>query len=72
MHVDSHPSLSNRLAGGLLGIAMLLLIHRYWGIDHDATLYLGESLRQRLLAQAPVALPRRFTEILFSDFVVIS
>lgn len=46
MHVDSHPSLSNRLAGGLLGIAMLLLIHRYWGIDHDATLYLGESLRR--------------------------
>lgn len=33
------------VAGGLLGLAMLFLIHRYWGIDHDATLYLGEALR---------------------------
>ena len=33
------------VAGALLGLAMLLLIHRYWGIDHDATLYLGEALR---------------------------
>ena len=32
-------------AGTLLGLSMLLLIHRYWGIDHDATLYLGEALR---------------------------
>jgi hypothetical protein len=31
--------------GALLGLSMLLLIHRYWGIDHDATLYLGEALR---------------------------
>lgn len=33
------------LAAALLGLAMLLLVHRYWGIDHDATLYLGEALR---------------------------
>ena len=36
-----------RLAGALLGICMLLLVHRYWGIDHDATLYLGQALAQR-------------------------
>lgn len=35
-----------KIAGALLGVSMLLLVHRYWGIDHDATLYLGESLRQ--------------------------
>jgi len=33
------------LAGMVLGLAMLLLTHRYRGIDHDATLYLGEALR---------------------------
>lgn len=33
------------LAAALLGLAMLLLVHRYWGIDHDATLYMGEVLR---------------------------
>ncbi|GHC09324.1 hypothetical protein GCM10010080_25600 [Thermomonas carbonis] len=33
------------LAAALLGLAMLLLTHRYWGIDHDATLYMGEALR---------------------------
>jgi hypothetical protein len=26
---------------------MLLLVRRYWGIDHDATLYLGQALAQR-------------------------
>ena len=26
---------------------MLLLVHRYWGIDHDATLYLGQALARR-------------------------
>ena len=36
-----------RLAGALLGTCMLLLVHRYWGIDHDATLYLGQALAQR-------------------------
>ncbi|HSD15665.1 MAG TPA: hypothetical protein VLC71_00205 [Thermomonas sp.] len=35
------------LAGALLGLTMLLLIRRYWGIDHDATLYLGQALAQR-------------------------
>ena len=35
-----------RLAGALLGTCMLLLVHRYWGIDHDATLYLGHALAQ--------------------------
>lgn len=35
------------LAGALLGLAMLLLVRRYWGIDHDATLYLGQALAQR-------------------------
>lgn len=35
------------LAGALLGLTMLLLIRRYWGIDHDATLYLGQALEQR-------------------------
>lgn len=36
-----------RIAGALLGIAMLLLLRRYWGIDHDAALYLGEALARR-------------------------
>lgn len=35
------------MAGAMLGLAMLLLIRRYWGIDHDATLYLGQALAQR-------------------------
>lgn len=35
------------LAGALLGVAMLLLIRRYWGIDHDATLYLGQALARQ-------------------------
>lgn len=35
------------LAGALLGLTMLLLVHRSWGIDHDATLYLGQALAQR-------------------------
>lgn len=34
----------DRIAGALLGIAMMLLLRRYWGIDHDAALYLGEAL----------------------------
>lgn len=33
-------------AGALLGLTMLLLIHRNWGIDHDATLYFGQALAQ--------------------------
>jgi hypothetical protein len=35
------------VAGTLLGLAMLLLVRRYWGIDHDATLYLGQALAQQ-------------------------
>lgn len=34
------------LAGTTLGITMLLLIHRNWGIDHDAMLYFGQALVQ--------------------------
>jgi len=34
------------LAGVLLGITMLLLIHRNWGVDHDAMLYFGQALAQ--------------------------
>lgn len=41
------PSRFATLAAALLGMAMLLLIHRYWGIDHDATLYLGQALALR-------------------------
>lgn len=43
----SEKTTSNRasaVAGAMLGISMLLLVHRYWGIDHDAALYLGEAL----------------------------
>ena len=36
-------------AGALLGVTMLLLTHRNWGIDHDAALYLGTGL----LRQSP-------------------
>ena len=34
------------IAGALLGLAMLLLIHRYPGINHDASLYLGQALHR--------------------------
>ena len=43
----SLPESTNAIAGALLGLAMLFLVHRYWGIDHDATLYLGEALKRR-------------------------
>lgn len=33
-------------SGALLGVSMLLLIHRNWGIDHDAMLYFGQALAQ--------------------------
>lgn len=42
------------VAGTLLGVAMLLLLRRYTGIVHDATLYLGQGLMQQqpgILAQ---------------------
>lgn len=35
----------NAVAGPLLALIMLLQIHRYGGIDHDAPLYLGQALR---------------------------
>ena len=41
------PRRLTTLAGILLGLAMLLLGHRNWGIDHDAALYLGLALNQR-------------------------
>ena len=37
---------STILAGALLGLALLLLIHRYPGINHDASLYLGQALHR--------------------------
>ena len=42
-----NPRGLGQVAGALLGLAMLLLLRRYWGIDHDATLYLGQALLQR-------------------------
>ena len=35
------------IAGALLGLALILLLRRYGGIDHDAALYLGQTLRTR-------------------------
>ena len=35
------------IAGALLGVSMLLLLRRNWGIDHDAALYLGQGLALR-------------------------
>jgi hypothetical protein len=35
------------IAGGLLGVIMVLLLHRYVGINHDSILYLGQALAQR-------------------------
>lgn len=43
---DNKRSRLNVIAGALLGIAMLLLLRRYNGIDHDATLYLGQAMQQ--------------------------
>lgn len=46
MQLTSHPG-SRRLtlvAGALLGLAALLLIRRYAGIEHDSPLYLGTAL----------------------------
>ena len=39
--------ISHRLAGALLGLALLLLIRRYSGIYHDSILYLGQALVHR-------------------------
>ena len=35
------------IAGGLFGIVMVLLLHRYVGINHDSILYLGQALARR-------------------------
>src|SRR5690606_21120200 len=35
------------VAGSLLGVALLLLLKRYAGINHDAVLYLGQGLVRR-------------------------
>ena len=49
--MDNNPGTPPRypyvLAGALLGLAAVLLIHRYGGINHDAPLYLGQALQQR-------------------------
>ena len=42
---DREPLLT-ATAGALLGLAVLLLIHRYPGINHDASLYLGQALHR--------------------------
>lgn len=49
MTPSAHTSHSRRftaITGATLGITTLLLIHRNWGIDHDATLYFGQALAQ--------------------------
>ena len=38
------PRWQSVLAGALLGFGMVLLLRRYWGIDHDSALYLGQGL----------------------------
>ena len=43
----SPPRALNMIAGGLLGLALILLIRRYVGINHDSSLYLGQALMQR-------------------------
>ena len=35
------------IAGALLGLAIVLYIRRYGGINHDAPLYMGQALEQR-------------------------
>ena len=35
------------LPGALLGLALLLLLHRYAGIRHDSILYLGQVQMER-------------------------
>ena len=50
LFVDFMPIKSRRLsliASALLAIALILLLHRYAGIDHDAALYLGQALHTR-------------------------
>lgn len=47
--LDARTRRLTAFAGALLGVTMLLLTHRNWGIDHDAALYLGTGL----LRQSP-------------------
>ena len=48
---------ATKIAGGLSGLTMLLLLHRYAGINHDSILYLGQALA--------VHWPRIFEQDLF-------
>lgn len=43
---DDPTSTLTRAAGALLGITMLLLLHRYAGIASDSILYMGQALAQ--------------------------
>ena len=45
--LHNHGRLPTVAAGTLLGLAVILLIHRYPGINHDSSLYLGQALNQR-------------------------
>ena len=41
------PRILDRVAGALLGLALVLLLRRYVGINHDAIVYLGQALVRR-------------------------
>lgn len=45
--LQSAKALSPIAAGALVGLACVLLIHRYPGINHDSSLYLAQALYQR-------------------------
>ena len=48
MKSSTHPTgRCNGLASTLLALLVLLSLHRYIGINHDAALYLGEALMER-------------------------
>src|SRR5690554_5941759 len=54
VEIESQPAPSpwrdrapTTIAGALLGLSMLLLLRRYWGLDHDSALYLGQALLKR-------------------------
>lgn len=46
MTPPSAPRHLDIIAGGLLGLAIILLIHRYPGINHDSSLYLGQAMHR--------------------------
>src|SRR5690606_25911611 len=41
---SARPRAIDTITGAMFGVAMLLFLHRNWGIDHDAALYLGQGL----------------------------